>query len=95
MDQNDYNTICDNVKYLALKHETAAGCVDEPLVILTKSGVSYLKQQWGKTVNKNGKKCKNAENNPPPQTFARHADAQRVDNDLLNIVLPFYKDPER
>lgn len=92
----DFKTITNNVKYLALRQEAAHGGSEDPLVILTKSGVEYLQKQWGKSVNKNGKRC------PPPnsddarqQIPGRRGEAQRYDNTLFNLILPYYTAPER
>ena len=95
LDDGDYKTICNNVKYLALKEETVKGNMKFPMVILTKSGVSYLKEKWGRSVNKNGERSNNKENQPTTTSTEGHADAQRIDNDLINLILPFFTDPER
>ena len=95
LDDGDYKTICNNVKYLALKEETVKGNMKFPMVIVAKSGVSYLKEKWGRSVNKNGERSNNKENQPTTSSTERHADAQRIDNDLINLILPFFTDPER
>ena len=95
LDQGDFNTICDNVKYLALKQETITNATEDPLVILTKNGVAYLKSKWGKTVNKNGKKCHKEATDQVPQLTVPQADAQRQNNALFKLIRPFYTAPER
>ena len=95
MDEFDYKTIFNNTKYLALKHETENNNKKEPMVILTKSGISILKEKWGKAVNKNGDKSTNAINPKSTIYLERRGDAQIYDNFLLNLVLPFYTEPER
>ena len=91
----DYKTIFNNVKYLALKHETGNSEKKDPMVILTKSGIGVLREKWGETVNKYGDKSTNAEYPKAPISRERHADAQRYDNLLLDQLLPFYTPPER
>ena len=63
------------------------------LVILTKAGVAYLKEICGVNVDKNGVK-RQEKNACTPISSKRQKNAQKVDNDLLNIVLPFFDDPE-
>ena len=97
LDQNDFNTITNNDKYLALRQETVLGDAEGPLVILTKAGIAYLKNKWGKSVNKNGKRCPSASVSAlkPKIPAVRRGDAQRYDNMLFNLILPFYTVPVR
>ena len=44
LDQDDYNTIINNVKYLALKQETLNGDMKDPLLQLTRNGISFLRR---------------------------------------------------
>ena len=87
-----------NPKYKALKFETMNKT--DQCVILTTAGVSYLKEKWGEVVNKNGMKIgpksflhviSHKKNTSAP----KHADLQRFDNRLYNLVVPFYTLPER
>ena len=93
LDQDDYNTIINNVKYLALKQETINGEMKDPLVQLTKNGTSFLSTKWDKTVNKNGKTIAKKEIQLPATPPVRHADAQKYDNELYKIIFPFYTPP--
>ena len=95
LDDGDYKTICNNVKYHVLKEETINGSTKDPMVILTKSGVTYLKEKLGVSVDKNGTKRTNKENQTPKTSAKHHAEAQRLDNHLINLILPFFTDPER
>ena len=94
LDEFDYKTIFNNPKYLALKHETVT-CKKEPMVILTKIGISILKEKWGKVVNKNGNKSTNVINPKLTLYLERHDDAITYDNFILKLVLAFYTKPER
>ena len=95
LDEGDYKTICNNVKYLALKEETVHGNKKDPMVTLTKSGVSYLEEKWGISVDKKGEKRNNKGNRTPTTLSEQHANVQRLDNHLINLILPFFTDPER
>ena len=79
---------------LALKEETRIGEQhDDPLVILTKRGIAYLDIKCNKKVNKNGKRIHGVGN--VSEIPERRPDAQRLDNKIFNLVLPFYKAPSR
>ena len=95
LDELDYKTVFSNTKYLALKHETESKKMKEPMVILTKSGIRILKEKWGIMVNKNGYKSTNAINLNSTKYLERSGDTQKLDDYLLNLVLPFYTKPER
>ena len=92
---DDFKTINQNPKYLALRQESVLGAAEDPLVILTKSGVDYLKKQWGKSVNKNGKRCPSSNDSRQPIPATRRGDAQRCDNLIFNLILPYYTAPVR
>ena len=79
---------------LALKEETKIGEEHDPLVILTKRGIAYLDKQWSKQVNKNGKKV-HGKSSRVLEIPERQANVQRLDNRIINLVLPFYKAPDR
>jgi hypothetical protein len=93
LDEADLKTITSNPKYKALKKETMDKDSNGSLVILTKAGVAYLKETCGADVDKNGVK-RQERNACTPISAKRHKNAQKVDNDLLNLVLPFFTDPE-
>ena len=95
LDEGDYKTICNNVKYLALKEETVHGNKKDPMVTLTKSGVSYLEEKWGISVDKNGEKRTTKGNQTPKTSSEQRVDAQILDNHLINLILPFFTDPDR
>ena len=69
----------------------------DPMVILTNFGLTYLKNQWGENVNKNGKKNEDKVKPKPDETVTqvKHADVQRFDNRLINLLLPYYTSPEK
>ena len=64
------------------------------MLTLTKSGVLCLKEKWGISVDKNGEKRINKENQTPT-TPKQHAHAQKLDNHLINLILPFFTAPDR
>ena len=78
-----------------MRQETVLGDAEGPLVILTKAGIAYLKNKWGKSVNKNGKRCPSFSVPKPKIPAVRRGDAQRYDNMLFNLILPFYTVPVR
>ena len=65
----------------------------EPLLILTKSGVSYLQETWHLIVNKNGLNCAPRIMSTPVAGEVRKR-IQKLDNRIFNIILPFYSRPE-
>ena len=76
-----------------MKQETLNGDMKDPLLQLTRNGISFLSEKWSKTVNKNGKTIAKKENELPATPPVRHADTQKYDNKLYKIIFPFYTPP--
>jgi hypothetical protein len=93
LDSGDFKTIIENHKYKALKQETLFPDSTEPYLILTKTGVGYLKEA-GINVNKNGVKCKERTVVAPISAKISKA-AQRLDNHLINLLEPFFTEPKK
>ena len=93
LDEADLKTITNNPKYKALKKENMDKDSNGSLVILTIAGLAYLKETCGADVDKNRGKRQEL-NACTSISTKRHKNAQKVDNDLLNLVLPFVTDPE-
>ena len=100
LDDGDFKTIVENPKYLALKHETVQK--SDHLVYLNPCGVAYLRDVWGKNVNKCGEKrnsketVKESENHTSASFLAApKGDVQRFDNRIMNLTAGFFSAPEK
>ena len=79
LDDGDFKTIVEYPKYLALKHETVQK--SDHLVYLNPSGVAYLRDVWGKNVNKCGEKRNSKETvKESEKHFKRRRSAIRQSN---------------
>jgi hypothetical protein len=93
LDAGDFKTIIENPLYKALKQETMFPDSTEPYLILTKTGVGYLKEV-GINVNKHGVKCKERTVVAPIAAKISKA-AQKLDNHLINLLNPFFTEPKK
>ena len=71
-----------------------------PLLQLTTSGVSYLKDHWRITVNRNGKerKAKEMRKKHELESFENQKnwkDVQRLDQRIFNLLKGYYTQPQR
>ena len=101
LDEGDFKTIIENVKYLALKKETVDKS-EQPLVILSPTGVAYLAETWDKKVDKNGRKRANNETIKKGEKVSSQSlltnpngDVQRINNRILSLTKMYYSEPEK
>ena len=100
LDEADFRTMMDNPKYKALKHENTNKT--DTMLVLTPTGVNYLKEQWGINVNKNGEKRKRGETLTERDKIlqssslsVKNGDLQKFNNRILDLVDLYFTIPEK